>query len=557
MFRLFSTILLCLVVPPALIVACGSEGASKNLSDDDTGLAFGDDTSTDDTTPDGVDDASGDDTGGDGPVKVIYDYFLIDGTPAPPNPVTGAETPDEFNKIPIFRFRADTHGFGPRPVNAIFIIQAGFIAGANQMFFIARNLVELSGGAVEVWIPERRHTLLEDQLGMDTAEALKNPYIAYDYYFEDGVIDGKTYTPPDPYGPDTDMMSEWGLDIWMHDLRRVIDLIPEEYHRTNVFLAGDSRGVAFTQAFAAYEFEDGKIGADDLTGLICWDGGVRTNPDLDKNLYLLDIWEIRRGLLSRTVNVDIESSWFMEIFGMISSEGMGDPDDPTLGPDGFFPTYGPFEGLFPFLTRWHDVRVTNESFIGLVLDSDYMPYPKFMGHLGQLTGPEIKRDIFGYYPAQDGGTYSWLRWNECTPREFVDIQKLARMLYEGPSNFTDFHYSARLDLDLQAADFFETEGTWRHDYFHFYTSRVDVPVFAIVSKLYAGLDLMEKFRNEIAPVRGTNGPRDDESFKLIYKTDWSHLDAIAVELTKNDVLPGLLDWIGNWSSGQITIPAIE
>ncbi len=527
------------------------------VHDDDSDI---DDDIDNDSGNDDIDDDTGDDDDLQPGFEAGYEYFLLEGEPAPPNPVTGAQTPPKFNTIPLFRFRLAediAQGVEPRPVQAVIILMPGFIAGASQMFHLARNIVSLSEGRIEVWIPDRRHSLLEDQLGMDTAVAQNDPWIAYDYYFNGSEIEGRTFQEINAFGPETDMMSEWGLDLQMHDIRRIVHLVPEMSRQNNVFLGGDSRGVAFTQAFAAYEFEDGRLGSEDLAGLILWDGGVRDTPWFNESWYVDDILRLQIRLLPRTVNTSSSDFFFLEVFGMVVTEGMGDPYDPALGPNGFFPDHGAFQMFYPLLTRFHNVTLTNEAFMGLYMDSGSMPYPSYMGHMGRLTGGEIDRDIFGEFPSENGAEYSWLRWDECDPPELMNIQNMAKMLYEGPSNFSDPYYSYRLDLDMAAADFFETEGTWRHNYFHFYTSRVDVPVFAMSSLLFADTPHMSNYRSQIAPVRGQDRPRSEIGFTWIVKNEWSHLDSILMEPVNDDVLPNLVDWVDRWAQGEARVPAFE
>ncbi len=487
--------------------------------------------------------------------RIVREYALIPGESAPANPLTGATTPDELNVIPLFRFRKATPDGEPASARAIVIIQAGYVAGANQMFHIARSLVELSDGEVEVWVPDKRHTLLEDQFAMDLAESRRDPWLAYRYYILGEEVEGHTYHDLDTWGPESDMMSEWGLDLWMKDMRRLVHLVPEDSRRTNVFIAGDSRGVAFAQAFAAYEFDDGAMGGDEIAGLILWDGAVRPDPNIDETTYPQAVEMIRAGTMRRTEPMDAASTWFMEVFGMAATQGFGDPNDPALGPEGFFPDYAAFESIYWMLMRGRPITLTNEAFFGVVLDSDYLPYPKFMGHLGRLTGGPIREGLLGDVPTDVDAIYRWQRFDVCDPPELVDIQQLTRMLWEGPSNFTDLHYSARLDLDLQAAAPFESEGTWVHDYFQLSTSLVDAPVFALVSLNYHGEGIMEAYRDALPPVRGHAEGRDEIGFVLIDYPQWSHLDAIAVEEDRNPVYPKLLAWLRNWSSGDVTVPA--
>ncbi|MBZ0273217.1 hypothetical protein K8I61_14360 [bacterium] len=550
--------LLATVAIFAASCSCGDDDDDDDDNDDDADDdTAADDDADDDSTPvddDADDDTSDDDAGDDDEAGVFWEYVEIDGEPADPNPVTHATTPDAFNKIRLFRYRMAGPDGAVLPAEAIVILQAGYTAGVNQLTYLAKSLVEASEGAVEVWIPEKRHHLLEDHSIIDLAEERQDPYLALDYYVYGKEVEGQTYSDPDPYGPETDMMSEWSLDLWNRDLRRLVHLIPEDQRQTSVFLGGDSRGVAMTQAYAAWEFEDGTIGADELAGVICWDGGLMEYQKVNGLNYPQLLADIRTGAGLRYVNIVSSQFWFMETFAMAATEGFGDPDDPTLGPDGFFPEYADFAALFKAFRRGKFVKISNEAYFGMTQDSDYIPVSAYMGHVGRLTGGKLCNDILGEHPCEIGATYTWARYDETDPPELVDSQVIARMLYEGPSNFTDIYHSKRFELDLSAVKGFETEGTWAHDYFHVYSSRMKAPVFALVSKAYEKRGFMEDWRDAVAPVRGKAGPRVGDDFLIIYKTDWSHLDAIAVHPSINPIYPQLLEWIGKQTDGDVAVP---
>ncbi|MCZ7585181.1 MAG: hypothetical protein M5R36_18640 [Deltaproteobacteria bacterium] len=543
----FAMLLLC--VPMITSVGCGCGG------DDDDDSSDVDDDADDDTSDD--DDTAADDDD-DPPFSVRWDYLLVD-VPAPPaNPTTLDETPASLNYVPVFRFRQETGDAPPRAVEAVLIIVAGYTAGANQIRSIAEEMVTLSEGAFEVWVPDRRFHLLEDVVGSNAAEAAGNPYLAYDYYYNGLEVNGRTFQGYfDPRSSDSAMMSEWGLDQEMIIYRRLLELIPEEARATNVFFGGHSRGAYFAQALAAYEFEDGKLGNDEIAGLILLDGGPRYEPDYTEAEYLDDIAGIRSGDLPRTTSFSFFTPGmytFLEIFSMAAADGLGDPFDPTLGPDGVFPHNGPFTVLRPFMTRFHDVGLTNEAFVGLVADDEFGLLENFHGHMGRMTGGEICHDFLGDFPCEDGAMYSWLDYNEVEPHELMSVQKLITNIFEGPSNNADPYYPARIDIDFYVADVLETEGTWRDDYFRFRTSQVDAPVFVMGTHLVADTGLMEQYRDQLPPVRGYDMPRTDIGFDILYKDDWEHIDGLQVEPEYNDLYTQLADWVNTWSSGEVAVP---
>jgi hypothetical protein len=149
--------------------------------------AAGDDSSSDGAHQDG-DSPSGiqgkglleSQIGARGPysLKIYSEYLSIGGTAAPFNPVTGDKTEDKYNRIQFYRFRADTGELPAKPAVAVLVLIPGFTVGANSLMYTAQSLVRLSSGTVEVWVMDHRHHLIEDQLGMNSAVALKDPMVA-------------------------------------------------------------------------------------------------------------------------------------------------------------------------------------------------------------------------------------------------------------------------------------------------------------------------------------------------------------------------------------------
>jgi len=502
-------------------------------------------------------DLAGEETSGTCP-GVVKRYIEIDGEPAPPNPVTGDTTPAKFNKVRYIRYRADTGDEPPVPVKAILVMLPGFTVGTGYLTYMARNLVDMSCGRIEVWLVERRHHLLEDPTGMIAAEQAGDPWIANGYYYEGAEVDGKTFAGfIDGSGPDSAMVSEWGLDIAMKDIRTVIRQVPESARQATVFLGGQSRGVAFVRAYAAYEFEDGRLGVEDLAGLALVDGDSQYNDKMTEQGYLDNLDDIRSGKKARFVTVPPAGPpiyTFLEILAMASSEGFGDPDDPQLGPNGQFPEFGPLGPLLPLLFRQQDIHMTNEAFFGFATDTDSAIIDILKAGLGAMDGPTAK-DALGVYPTDPDHLYTWKHWNEVDPPEFCEIQDLIKSLYEGPSNALDPYYASRLDLDFFVADQLETAGTWRDKYFRFKSSQMDAPVYALGSHILSEQpERVTRYRDQIAPVRGQDLPRSEYGFEILWKPEWEHIDTVFAVAATNDFFSGLLDWMIEFSKGEVQVP---
>jgi len=533
-----------------IVVGCGSD----DDDDDNESPPFGlddDDTGDDDNVDD--DDSAGD-------VKVTWEYFLVDSVMPPPNPVTGSSTPAEFNKVPVMRFRKDSGNSPPTPVKAILILLPGNVAGLTDFYFMAHDLILEAKGDMEVWALDRRTNHFEDQTGLDAAEAAKDPRIILDYYFNGQSINGKTYNEwVDPYGIETEFMSEWGVDLFMKDIRSVIHLIPEEYRKTNVFIGGHSRGVGYAQMFAAYQFDDGQIGADDLAGILLCDG-ARRYTEITEFEYLKGIDDLRTGLSPRhkvmTAN-DTLIPKTVQFLGMASTEGFGDPDDPEMGPDGVLEDLGLLQFLVPLLTWFHDSDITNEALFGLALDDESGLPGVFYGTFGKLTGGPLGTNFLGTCPSADGYTYSWANYDEVEPEELSDVQRFIQITFIGPSDFGDLFMSERYQLDDWSCGPLETEGTWMHKYLKFYTSRVDIPVYALKGAMLDDTPFYNDYMELLPSVAGYSKPRSEVGFHTFNVLDWGHIDTILVAGDRNIFYKDFLVWIDKWARGAVQVDLIQ
>ncbi len=489
---------------------------------------------------------------------VVREYIEIPGDAAPDNPVTGAKTPPEYNVVRYIRYRADSGVVAPSEADAILVVAPGFTVGSGYLSYMAKSLVAQSCGRVEVWLTERRHHLLEDPTGMNAAEAARDPRLAYGYYFEGAPVGGKTFAGVlDAKGDATAMLSEWGLDIALKDLRRVIEQVPEASRRASVFLGGHSRGVAYVQAYAAYEFEPGHLGCDDLAGLVLIDGDSRYDAAMTEEVYLERLERIREGTSPRYVNVPPASPEiyiFLEILALAASNDVTTPGDPQLGPDGQFGTLGPLQSLAPLLFRGLEIKMTNEAFWGFAADTESAILDILRSGLGKLDGA-TEHDELGVYPSDEGHLYRWKHYDEVEPAEFCEIQDLLHALYEGPSNAPDPYYAARLDQDFYVADHMNTAGTWRETYFPLRASSMDAPVYVLGSRLLSGEPArVTDYRDGIAPVRGQVLPRSEFGFQVLWKPEWEHIDTVFAVAETNPFFADVIAWMQRFSGGAVQVP---
>jgi len=239
----------------------------------------------------------------------------------------------------------------------------------------------------------------------------------------------------------------------------------------------------------------------------------------------------------------------MQYLTMAAQEGYG-IGDPRFGPDGHLDEFPGIIGVVkPLMTRFHDITMTNEAFVGLFVDDASGLSGTFNAHVGEMTGGPMGNGLLGVFPKDPNSTYTWLQYDESNPKEFVDLQRVIAMTHVGPTNFCDTYNSARLLMENWVNTDLETTGHWSHNYFHFYTSRVDVPVFALEGKILAETGAYEDYRDRMAPVAGQSAPRDEVGFTIVSAHEWSHMEVLLVQPDKNHVYMPLLDWIYEWSDG--------
>ena len=98
----------------------------------------------------------------------IWRELVVVDAPAPPrNPKIGVSTPASLNKARFLRYRGSAEA---RRARAIVVCVPGMPAGAMAYDELARRLIQLSEGQIEVWSIDRRSNALEDLTGMQAAE---------------------------------------------------------------------------------------------------------------------------------------------------------------------------------------------------------------------------------------------------------------------------------------------------------------------------------------------------------------------------------------------------
>jgi len=336
-----------------------------------------------------------------------------------------------------------------------------------------------------------------------------------------------------------------------------------------------------------------------LDGPVFYDDLMRFN-NIEESAYRQRVAEIRAGTAPRFdffTGVTPDAMALLEIMGMYAAAR---PDEEsTLLRD--IPLSADLSLLvkmlhsrdvlhfatgFPPITAF---RYTNEALLGAFMDDNFMPVKMLQVSVGFLRGgPVVTKEFPGrmadqlglggidqdylfipwdvgpYWAPGTGPVYSWVNFDEVgnadrpeykdqngvytyttMEEEVSDIQDFARILYRGPSNFTEWYFSSRLRLDMgaAAAPFNAAVGL---TFFH--NSRVDVPVIAFGAP-----------HGDVPEISGWDEYRDSiatNEFTAIMCPGYNHLDINVAAVDRpshreNEVFEPLLDFALRHSGGPV------
>jgi hypothetical protein len=236
-----------------------------------------------------------------------------------------------------------------------------------------------------------------------------------------------------------------------------------------------------------------------------------------------------------------------------------------------------------------DFRYTNEALLGAFMDDNFMPVKMLQASMGFLRGgavvtkefPGRLADSLGLggidqdwlFIAWDAGNplalgtgplYSWVNFDEvgnaANPEykdsngvytyttmieEVSDIQDFARILYRGPSNFTEWYFASRLRLDMGAAAApFNAEAGLTF----FHNSLVDSPVIAFGAPHGDVPDITgwDEYRGSIA----------SSEFTAIMCPGYNHLDINVAAVDRpahrqNEVFGPIIEFAMEHSGGSV------
>ncbi len=525
---------------------------------------------------------------------IIKHYQVPTNFTAPANPFFSTTTPAMYNYAVFTRYYYNPE---PAQLKALLVLMPGLLGGAGDFDEMARAIVQMGKGDIEVWAVDRRSVLLNDFTGMQAAWNSKDPSRAVDYYFSGATIDGKTYAGMPPT-TSVSYMSEWGLDTTLRDLNTIISLVPQQYRKTNLFLGGHSLGAWIAQDYAGYEFSDSvtspEPGYDNIAGVVLLDGGGSglmqtmtasqyisgsgitqdisgmnfTMPSLDQlrqnpsDVMVVSLIGSAMGSLGTAVE-----AMFLNMFTFVQIEGMY----AMLEPNQISPMLriSQFDLIATALLGNMQFKATNLAMLGFAMDRNFNPISIMSATLGSPDGP-LKSTQSAFFPGVTVSqptntgtvTYTWNGENHIT-----SITDLAAVLSNTYTTMSERYFPTRLLLDTMAlgGDYGPIQITdWRYQQgLHvLYTPQMDAPVIAFGGG--AGVEqnaqLFDQYKGILPPARNcSNQPRSACGFDIHIMPNYTHLDVLLSDptLTKNNVDAMIYNWIMTNTSGSMPVPTLQ
>jgi hypothetical protein len=514
-----------------------------------------------------------------GGVAIRRDVMRVAAPKPPPNPVTGAATPDEYDAVTVVRYRVDTGAAPARPARAIVLLMPGFMGGAGSFDALARGIVRRSTAEapLEAWAIDRRSNGMEDRRGIEAAWRAQNADLLTGYYFEGAAIDGQTFAGFKRQA-DVSFASEWGLAATMADLRAVVAKVPADQRKARVVLAGHSLGAALTSIYAAWDF-DGVAGTSELAGLVLIDGVTGSEGAA---LGVTQAEYETQGLMNqgfggrpsvKQVREEVRYFAFPLLDAKLFPIGVGTAMRAMWKPDAVERDQPRREALETLFLSSDLPRMTNRAAFGLAFDGATCPVSIAAVNAGATDGPLLDASSpFGgaiKKPAGTNQTFRWTEFDALDPPEVTSLSEFALAWSRPGADFGEWYFPTRLSLDvalgatltLAPPDWPVT--AWGVRALH--GRAIDAPVLVEAAGILgADVSRYDKLKALLPPVgdgRPQAGvPRTDRNgFEAISHPGFTHIDPLAGADRPGSAMAAWFDAVADFArrntpAGGVVVP---
>lgn len=174
-----------------------------------------------------------------------------------PLPASAAAHPEACDWIQYLRFRrADASG-DPADADAVTVLMPGNLEGATAFDPLARSSVREAarrGRTIEVWATDRRANCLEDSAGLEAMERSGDPQDYLDYYYGGRELGGRRFGG---WRQDPKVLADLGVAQSVADYHAILtrELPDQAWRERHVICGGHSLAGALVELYASWDFD--------------------------------------------------------------------------------------------------------------------------------------------------------------------------------------------------------------------------------------------------------------------------------------------------------------
>jgi hypothetical protein len=174
-----------------------------------------------------------------------------------PLPASAAAHPEACDWISYLRFRRADAADDRASADAITVLMPGNLEGAAAFDPVARSSVREAarrGRTIEVWATDRRANCLEDSTGLEAMERSGDPQDYLDYYYGGREIEGRRFAG---WRDDPRVLADLGVAQTIHDYHAILtrELPDQAWREQHVICGGHSLAGALVELYAAWDFD--------------------------------------------------------------------------------------------------------------------------------------------------------------------------------------------------------------------------------------------------------------------------------------------------------------
>jgi pimeloyl-ACP methyl ester carboxylesterase len=414
-----------------------------------------------------------------------------------PLPEGRAPHPEACDWISYTRWRNSKGPKKATKAHSVIVLMPGFLGGATTFDIVARNTIRAAAARkrnIEVWGLDRRANCLEDLHGVQAAARAGSIQPAFDYYYGGKEVEGKRF-PGFTSSQDGKFLEEFGLERTVRDWYTVLvrDYPGQAKRAQRVICGGHSLGGPLTAAFASWDFDGdpattADAGYNQCAALV----GFDTTVELDGSGGGAAGGGAANGLASQSgaapfINAPPLTPGTIQL---TTIAGVGAYHAPTA--ESNFTKQIPNTPEYEVTLRAlysrdaanfatgnpspRDYRLTGATVFGSIFDDNSAGLSILRASIGFVTGgPLVDKNFPAPDPtlaltASTEPLYTWQDYTEVgagggpvalnsrgEPYTFRDsevtsIRDMARLFFDGPTNFVEQYFPTRIMTDVVAAE---------------------------------------------------------------------------------------------------------